>query len=206
MFFKKFFLVFSIFFALLLTTCLIGFILSPYKSSEKYPYKVVEHNIIINTPIDSIFRMLGNSAFARQWSVFVHHIVPLNKAEISDGKPGSKRRCFAKENETGLTWDEEILIVEPNKRRRLSIYNMQGFESSSNDLLTEQLYEKIDSTTTRLTFTFFRNEEIEMEWWKQLLIYYEAYNMKSVFEKNMTNIKYLAEEGSNYKRRNEFEN
>lgn len=181
-----------------------AYVCSPYQASEKYPYKVVEHTVTVNVPIDSLFRMLGNSGFARQWSVFVHHITPLNPSEVADGKPGSKRRCFTTEDETGITWDEDILIVESGKRRQLSIYNLKGFKSESNDLRTEQLYEIVDSNSCKLTFVFFRDETQEMEWWKQALIYYEAYNMKSVFEENMENIKYLAEEGGNYKRRHEF--
>ncbi len=197
-----------LFFSIIFILFLVGFVaykFSPYKHSENYPYKnVVDNTVIINEPIDSVYRMLGHSSYARQWSVFVHHITPLNPNEVTDGTPGSIRRCFAQENENGIVWDEEILIVEPNKRRRLSIFNTKGFESESNDILTEQLYEKIDSNTTKLTFIVFRDENKEMEWWKQALLYYIAYNMKTVFEENMENIKYLAEEGANYHRRHEL--
>lgn len=183
----------------------ISYEFSPYKHSEKYSYKnVVDNTVVINEPIDSVFRMLGHSSYARQWSVFVHHITPLNSNEVADGTPGSTRRCYTQEDEKGIVWDEKILIVEPNQRRRLSIYNTKGFESESNDLFTEQLYEKIDSNTTKLTFVVFRDESKNMEWWKQALLYYIAYDMKTIFENNMENIKYLAEEGSNYHRRHEL--
>src|SRR6187455_1770069 len=77
---------------------------SPYGRSEGFEYRLVKYTVNINTSSDSVFRFLGNSNNARRWSVFVHHISTLNADSLPDGRPGSRRRCYCKEDETGMTW------------------------------------------------------------------------------------------------------
>ena len=49
-------------------------VFSPYKKHNGFDYKLVKHTIVINVSVDSLFRYLGNSNNARNWSVYVHHI------------------------------------------------------------------------------------------------------------------------------------
>src|SRR5687768_2023175 len=116
------------------------YIFSPYRHQVGFAYKLIKHSVLINVAPDSVFRFLGNSANARRWSLYVHHIAPLNANEVPDGTVGSKRRCFCNADETGTQWDEVLTRVVPNEKRQISCYNLVDFAMSTKGLGTEQLY------------------------------------------------------------------
>ena len=128
---------------------------SPYRKDENYQYKLVKHTVFINGPVDSVFRFLGNSAYASKWSVFVDHIIPLNTDSFPDGLPGCRRRCYKDSAEAGIKWDELITVVKRDTLRQITIYNAIGFLMMADGLATEQRYEVIDVNKCRLTFTYF---------------------------------------------------
>jgi len=166
---------------------------SPYGAKENFNYKLVLNTIEINAPVDSIFNFLGNSANAARWSVYVDHITTLNNDSVPDGTPGSRRRCFQNADEQGIKWDELITLRETNKKRQIIIYNDYGFPLMASHLATEQLYENIGENKTKLSFTlFFLNYEPSML--EQLKTYIAGFKVKSVYEKNMLNIKRIIEE------------
>ena len=136
-----------------LITLMIAF--SPYRTKKGFDKKLVHVEVFVRTPVDSVYDYLANSDNAGEWSSFVDHITPLNPLEYRDGQVGSKRRCYKKADESGIVWDEEILIAERNKRRRLSIFNMRGFPLKADRLMTEQLYRPIDNHNCALAFTLF---------------------------------------------------
>ena len=72
-------------------------IASPYGKSEGFDYRLVKHNVHINASPDSVFRFLGNSNNARKWSVFVHHITPLNADSLPMECPAAAEGVFAKQ-------------------------------------------------------------------------------------------------------------
>jgi hypothetical protein len=178
---------------------LMGFILmvglSPYKSYNKYSHNLVKVSVNINALPSKVFNYLGNSNNAKDWSVFVSHITTLNPSEKVDGELGSVRRCFTNENETGETWDEEILFIEENRYRKLSCYNFIDFALSSNNLHTEQIYEEQDDGTTELSFTlFYANPEVSLV--DELKMHFASYTMASIFKENLANIKSFVEKES----------
>jgi hypothetical protein len=166
---------------------------SPYGNHDDLPYKAVRQTVEINAPVEQVFSYMGNSANATKWSVYVDHISPLNAAEQRDGTVGSKRRCFTNADETGRAWDETILIVEKNKRRRLNIFNMVNFPMTSDCVLTEQLYEKVNDTKCKLTLTLFLDTE-KAGLWDKFKMYYAAYQSNDIFARNLANIKKYNEE------------
>jgi hypothetical protein len=167
-------------------------IFSPYKKHSGFNHKVILNSIEINAPVDSVFAFMGKSQMASQWSVYVNHITVLNGDSVKDGEVGCMRRCFCNANEQGIRWDETILEVIPNKKRQLSIYNMQGFPLMASNLATEQLYEKIDETHCKLTLcVFFKDKEPGLfETFKTQLA---AFRILQIFKGNMVNIKHLTE-------------
>ena len=170
-------------------TCTLIF--SPYGTREGFPYKVIYHSVRIEAPVDSVFKFLGNSKNASQWSVYVDHIVPLNDHQFKDGTPGSRRRCYG--NGSGTRWDELITDVVPNRKRQLLIYNMKDFPMTASGLATEQLYQSLPNNKTILTFTVFfkdRNPSIS----DAFKTYLAAYKIKNIFAKNMENIRRIIEE------------
>lgn len=167
---------------------------SPYTYYQEKKYRSVDYSIEINVARDSVFNYLGNSANARNWSSFVDHITPLNAKTIKDGTVGSRRRCFKESNEVGIHWDEEILEVIPNRKRRLSCYDLQGFPISANGLQTEQIFDSISPDRMRLTFSlFFRANEPSML--DLLKMNYASYTVHEIFEANLKNIKRIIETG-----------
>jgi uncharacterized protein YndB with AHSA1/START domain len=191
--FKRFIRVFFIGSFVVVVLIAIMIAMSPFHRNAKFPYQVIEHTVEIDASVDEVFQFLGNSDNAKKWSVFVDHITPLNMDHIPDGVVGSIRRCFARRDETGMTWDEEITVCDPNVRRQLTVFNLSGFTMSVDSLATEQLYEEIAPHKTRLTFTvFFKGSEPSN--WDLLKTHFSSFQIKEIFEQNMNNIKRIIEE------------
>ena len=167
---------------------------SPYGRHEGFPYRLMEHSVDIGVPADSAFRFLGNSDQARRWSVFVHHITPLNADSVPDGALGSRRRCFCRADESGRRWDETIVVVEPGVKRQLTLYGFHGFPVTARNLATEQLYKSLGPNRCRLTFTVFFMDSRPSAW-EAMNMYLASYRIKKIFRGNMDNIKRLLEAG-----------
>ena len=176
-----------------IVTAFIGFCLfiasTPFKTYQGDKYPKLKVSTIINAPACQVFEYLGNSKNANDWSVFVDHITPIKG---NDGDLHSFRRCFRDLSEQEETWDEEIIIVEPCKRRRLSIFNFKNFPIEANGLLTEQLYEDLGQGKSKLTFTLFFTEEAHYTW-PLLKMHAASFYIKNIFEDNLENIKTLNE-------------
>ena len=93
----------------------------------KLPPRKFSESIKINCNKKTVYDILGNSKNVRKWSVYVHHIKPINK--ITGGKLGSRRRCYRNKDESNMRWDEEVILDKKYQTRRLSIYNLSGFLS-----------------------------------------------------------------------------
>jgi len=168
---------------------------SPFGRGKEDIERNINASIEIDAPVAEVYAYLGNSANASKWSVYVDHITPLNKEQVPDGMSGSIRRCYTQKDEKGTTWDEMVMLAEPNRKRQLSIYNMQDFSFKTNGLATEQVYEAIDDKHTRLTFSlFYMNEEERLT--ELLKTYLAAYRIKYIFNRNLENIKTEIERSS----------
>lgn len=168
-------------------------LLSPYRWNDEYSYKAISSEVMIKAPIDSVYAYLGNSGNARNWSIFVDHITTLNSAQVPDGMVGSKRRAFQEADETGLRWDEEILIAKPNEQRRLICFDLVEFPLSVDTIYTDQWYKKTQNgTQTNLTFTVFYMSEPGLI--DHVKTKFAAYQIKSIFDQNLENIKQACEQ------------
>lgn len=193
---KKFKKIILVLLGVLILSLILMIFFSPYKKYGKNSFRSVDFSIEINVPADSVFTYLGNSKNARDWSSYVDHIAPLNPNEVQDGNRGAKRRCFKEANEKGIIWDEEIVEVVPNKKRRLTIYDLHGFSLQAEGLQTEQIYEVLNDHKMRLTFSvFFRDHE--PSFMESLKMYYAAYVIYDIFEGNLSNVKRIMEKSTN---------
>ena len=185
----------KIFWVLAVTAAVLTFVvlLSPYSKHDGNAYRSVRQTITINAAPEVVFSYLGNSANAAWWSVYVDHIVTLNCSQVKDGMPGSIRRCFKQANEKGIVWDELITVVEPARKRQLTIFNMVGFPVKAEGLASQQLYERVSGNSTRLTFTLFYLDEPGFR--QTLKTYLAAYIVDDIFKKNLENIKSNIEKG-----------
>ena len=165
---------------------------SPYGSHEGFPYKLVKHTVEIEASVERVFKFLSNSTSASRWSVFVNHITTINPDSFPDGTVGCRRRCFCKQDETGIKWDELITEVVLNKKRQLVIYNLKDFPMTAEHLATEQIYEKVSDNKCSLTLTVFF-KDVEPTLWEKFKTYFAAYKIKSIFKRNMSNIKRIVE-------------
>ena len=185
---KPILIIVSTIFSLLIMGIFLMIIFSPFGNQEGQDYKSVKENILIKAPVEKVYSYLGNSKNAREWSVYIDHINTLNSDQIADGEQGSIRQCFVNEDEKGKRWYEETLFTELNTRRRLSCYKFIDFEITAGTLYTEQVYEETKDGHCLLSFTLFIPPG-ESTFWKRLKIYYGAYEVARVFEKNLKNIK-----------------
>ncbi|MGV3632141.1 MAG: SRPBCC family protein [Bacteroidota bacterium] len=176
------------FLVLLLLAFVCALLFSPYQKHDGMEYSAIQEEIVINAPVDTVFSYIGNSDNAATWSVYVDHITPVNPDKFPDGKAGCVRRCFTRADEKGTTWDEKIQLVEKNKRRRLSIFNMQDFTVAADHLLTEQHYAVLGEKQTKLTFTLFF-EQGKGSFWDELKLKLAAWKAADIFRQNLANIK-----------------
>lgn len=179
-------------FLIFIGVCAVIILVSPYGRQNGFSYRVIKHSVEINAPVNKVFSFLGNSKNASRWSVFVHHINPINADSVTDGLSGSRRRCFCNADEKGMQWDELITEVAVNKQKKLTIYNLKKFPVSAENLATEQLYETLNKNKCRLTFTVFFKDAVPtlME---KIKMYLAAYKTKSILKRNMANIKRITE-------------
>ena len=71
---------------------------------------------------------------------------------------------------------------------------MKDFGMKADGLATEQIYEKISETKTKLSFTlFYLNNNPSFS--ELLKTYFSAFEVKSIYERNMANIKSIIETG-----------
>lgn len=173
----------------LLVTMIVGFIsFSPYGYHKGFDYPLIIQTIVIDAEPETVFKYLGNSSHAADWSVFVDHISPTNDTTIQDGEIGSERRCFGSADETGIIWDERITKVEPGAHRQLEIYHLQGLELKADHLLTDQLYRRTNGLQTSLSLTLHYGSH-QPTFWVKLKTYLAAYKISSIFAANLINIK-----------------
>ncbi|MFT5818905.1 MAG: hypothetical protein ACI8ZM_000126 [Crocinitomix sp.] len=172
---------------LLVASALGVLIFSPFTKKGNNDYRSVEYSVEIDAPVETVFNYLGNSNHAEDWSSYIDHISSLNSAVYQDGEKGSLRRCFKNANEDGIFWDEEILEVIANKKRVLSIYNMQGFAAPINGLETEQIYEVISPDKTRLTFSLFFAGH-SASWFENFKMHMASYTIYARFRDNLEKV------------------
>lgn len=161
---------------------------SPFEYDKQTDNYVLSHEVIIDKSVQEVFDYVGQSKNASKWSVFVNHITPLNTDTYRDGTVGSQRRCFKNKNEKGVFWDETILNVIPLKERSLSIYNLNGFAVTTENLVTYQHYEIVGEQLTKLRFSLVKARR-EMGMLERTKIILAAYVVSSIFEKNLKGIK-----------------
>lgn len=162
--------------------------------------QVYEHTVSIAAPIDSVWRYVGTSATAREWSVYFHHITPLDTSRAgaplpSDGAIGSVRVCYRREDETGPTWDEVVTGLDSTgteRHRRIRTYRLRGFGGMQGWLarrteysVTQIYHERGDSTTLTFRTQLFRPDNGFMRW----AFAREADEVVRVFRLNLENIK-----------------
>jgi hypothetical protein len=175
----------------ILLIVVITILFSPYGRKDRESQKIIKESIIINATSEEVYNYLGNSDNAEDWSVYVDHITSINSETHKDGEIGSVRRCFKSKDETGTCWDEEILITEKNKRRRLSIFNMHEFGVATDILVTEQLYlQKGDKCEVFLTLFYLPGKA---NWYDELKLYFSAYKVTDLFKGNLKGIKAMIE-------------
>lgn len=155
----------------------------------------VSESVVIEAPVEDVWEYVSDSENAREWSVYFHHIAPMEGVE--DGKPGAIRRCYRSlDKEEDVYWDEITLETIPHEYRRILAYNKQGFPEDHQHLeegehYVYQYYEEMGPEQTKLTFstTILRPEGLfdRLKFWKfgQLA--------EETFDKNLENIKLAVE-------------
>lgn len=177
---------------LLLAGVVLATVLSPYRRHDGGAYPQIREAVDVSAPCATVFDYLADSGHARDWSVYVDHITPLNVDSVPDGAQGSIRRSFRNADETGMRWDEYFVLVDPPRRRRLRIYNVQDVALRTDaDLLTEQLYEPLPGGRCRLAFTVFLDGEPSLSDRAKVVI--ASYRLSSIFESNISNVKRIIE-------------
>ena len=154
---------------------------------------VVAESVVIEAPREDAWTYIGNSGNARQWSVFFSHITPL-AGSPPDGTVGNVRRCFRRPDETGITWDEELVEVLPLERRTIHVFNLRGFRApgaKETQFITTQTYERLAPRQTRVTFRCWLdrpNDAIH-----RVIFWKSHWETARIFRVNLENIKAAVE-------------
>ncbi len=186
---------------LILLTILIALIGSSLYLIEKAE---ISYSVVINKPIEEVWQYASDSTKASNWSVYFTHISPL--PGIKDGMVGSKRRCFRRVDETGMSWDEEVMKVTPLKYRRIRTYNLKGTNLRNEHLAqfrVHQRYKKITKNKTQLTFASKYDGPLILNLLIDLIPI--ANETIRIFKYNLENIKAHIEMKGAYKRIHPYE-
>ncbi|MEM9996794.1 MAG: hypothetical protein AAF809_03750 [Bacteroidota bacterium] len=169
-----------------------------------------EEEVVIDAPLPEVWAYVGDSARATEWSVYFHHITPL---DAFDGARGARRVCYRRADETGPRWDEVITDVEQGQvvwRRRLRMSDLHGFSGLAGRLGphlvydVEQRYTQLDDGRVALRF----RTRLARHRAAGLLFRPYAAEVRRVFRLNLENIRDAVEarsRGQRYARRHAYE-
>ncbi|MGI9173979.1 MAG: SRPBCC family protein [Rhodothermales bacterium] len=160
-----------------------------------------EAEVVIDAPIEAVWAYVGESRNAHAWSVYFHHITPKRTSgSAPDGTPGALRICYRHADETGVQWDEVIVMAEQEDTvwtRRLRSFNLRGFSGVPGLLATrtaynvEQRYVALGPRQTALRF----RTRLEPGSNALLRLAFRPYRneMERIFRLNLENIKAAVE-------------
>lgn len=117
----------------------------------------INHSVVIDAPVEAVWDYGSDSTRAREWSVFFHHIDPIEgRGKPRDGTLGAYRVCYRFANERGMRWDETTEAITKHEHRKIRTFNLVGFPmgpvGTAQEYEVHQDYEALDDVRTRLTF------------------------------------------------------
>lgn len=117
----------------------------------------IRASVTIDAPVEMVWDYGSDSTRAAEWSVYFHHITPVEGAgRAADGTVGALRWCFRNEDETGIRWDETTEAITTHEHRQIRTFNLVGFPMGpigrAQEYEVHQDYERLGSDRTRLTF------------------------------------------------------
>ncbi|MEM7787271.1 MAG: SRPBCC family protein [Bacteroidota bacterium] len=155
------------------------------------------HAVEIAAPLDAVWAYVGDSGRAGEWSVYFDHISLLPESPVADGQVGALRRCYRRADETGVTWDEEVMALVPTLYREIRTYDLRGFRlglqasASFSEYRVGQHYEALGPERTRLTFsTDLRRPDLGLARW---VFGRTAPEVVRIFRLNLENIRAAVE-------------
>lgn len=118
----------------------------------------ITHAVTIDAPVEAVWSYGSDSTRARDWSVYFHHITPIEgPGHAPDGTVGAFRICYRNADEQGLRWDETTERIVELEHREIRTFNLVGFPMGpigrAQVYEVHQDYERIDGNRTRLTFS-----------------------------------------------------
>jgi hypothetical protein len=154
----------------------------------------VTTSIVINAPVEVVWKYASDSTKAKEWSVYFDHISPL-PGKFKDGQVGSLRRCFRNADETGPRWDEVTIDVQPLKSRKIVTYNFTNYPyprlSRHQYAFVRQLYRAIDANHTEMSFQTIRPRKSSLFW--KYIFHITRDDVEDIFYKNLENTKAIIE-------------
>lgn len=161
-------------------------------------YLTQNNSVIVNAPIDAVWKYVSDSSRAEYWSIYFDHITPMDD---KDGQVGSVRRCYRYANETGPTWDEMVLEIKPPNFRKMKTFNLKGFSFKGHEKIEFYVFqevEKLSDSQTRLTFASTSANLFEVISDPSLLQFVLSRfkpEAERIIKANLENIKYAIENG-----------
>ena len=117
----------------------------------------IRHSVTIDAPVETVWEYGSDSTRARAWSVYFHHITPVEgKGKAPDGTVGAYRICYRNADEQGMRWDETTEKIRRNRHREIRTFNLVGFPlgpiGRAQEYAVFQDYERIGNDRSKLTF------------------------------------------------------
>ena len=161
------------------------------------------YGVTIHAPPDEVYAYMSDNSHARDWSIFFDHISDLPGPPA--GTVGSHRRCFRRADETGASWDEDTVSVDPPRSRRIRTYNLQHFKGNvlkDASLYVVQGYASSAPGTTVLSFTGGLEGGDLLQ---RVYAFFLAGESERVFRLNLENIKAAIEQKGQFVRPHPWE-
>ena len=176
------------------------------------PEQSASYTVTINASIEDVWKYNSDDYHAKQWSIYFKEIIPCPIAECHWNKElepsdlGYTRRPIRYTSEEKIWWDETTILIQKTPQKyykQILSYNFHTPFSVLNfnekaEYLVEQIYEKVSTSQTRLTFKagFIKKNELKQSTafyeyfvWELIFKWISKDIIEMTFEKNLINIK-----------------
>lgn len=167
---------------------------SPYKKLSGHDANGVENSIVIDRSTDMVFDFMCQQGDVKRWMLYIDHIDVLSKQLNKVSEVGTISRFYSNNDETGQTYDAEVLQSEKNKKRVVKLFNFTDFPITFNEVINEQVFKTLPENKCELSLKLYY-EKARPDFWDEVKAHVASYRIKKAFRENMENLKKELENG-----------
>ncbi len=161
---------------------------SPYKKLSDREQNGIQTRIIIDRQVNVVFDFMFESQNTKNGTLYVDHINVITKQTDSASEIGTISRFYCNNDETGQTYDGEVLKSVKNIKRVVKLSNFIDFPIEFNEVINEQLFKPISENKCELRLSLYYKNSLP-DFWDEIKAHVASYRIKMAIYENMQKIK-----------------